>query len=66
MKILPSIAILGLILTIVPPAMHLFFTLSLGTTFSLMTTGMVLWYAAATPWLAFKKQPLDDSTQDHI
>jgi hypothetical protein len=31
-----------------------------------MAVGMVIWYLAATPWLAFKKEELDTSPQDQI
>lgn len=66
MKFLPVIALLGLALTIVPPLLHLLSDLSEKTTFTLMAVGMVVWYLAATPWLAFKKEDLDTSTQDQI
>jgi predicted membrane channel-forming protein YqfA (hemolysin III family) len=66
MKFLPIIALLGLGLTIVPPLLHLLSDLSQKTTFTLMAVGMVVWYLAATPWIFFKKEELDTSTQDHI
>ena len=62
----PLIAILGLVLTIAPSLVHLFGTLDLKTTFNLMIAGMVLWIIGGTPWLAFKKDELDKSTQDQI
>ena len=62
----PIIALVGLGLTIIPPTIHLFGNLEIGTTFNLMTAGMVLWGIGATPWLAFKKDELDKSTQDQI
>jgi hypothetical protein len=55
MKSLPIIALLGLALTIIPPLLHLLSDLSQKTTFTLMTAGMLLWYLAATPWLALEK-----------
>jgi len=60
------IALIGLALTIVPSMIHLFGTLDLKTTFNLMTAGMILWIIGGTPWLAFKKDELDKSTQDQI
>lgn len=66
MKFLPIIALIGLALTIVPPLLHLLSDLSEKTTFTLMAVGMVVWYLAATPWLAFRKEELDTSTQDQI
>lgn len=66
MKIFPVIAIIGLVLTIVPPLLYLFSSLEEKVTFLLMGVGMVFWYLAAVPWLYFKNQQLDDSTQDHI
>ncbi|MDF1714027.1 MAG: hypothetical protein P1U90_17455 [Akkermansiaceae bacterium] len=66
MKFLPLVALSGLGLTIVPPLLHLLADLSRDTTFTLMAAGMIVWYLAATPWLAFKKEELDTSTQDQI
>ncbi|MFT6182302.1 MAG: putative membrane protein [Akkermansiaceae bacterium] len=66
MKFLPIIALIGLALTIIPPLLHLLSDLSQKATFTLMAVGMVIWYLAATPWLAFKKEELDTSTQDQI
>lgn len=54
MKILPPIAVLGLLFTIVPPALHLLCDLNHKTTMTLMTIGMIIWYCAATPWLTSK------------
>jgi len=67
MKFLKYPAYLGLALTIVPPALYLAGSLaSFETTKTLMIIGMVIWYAAATPWLGLQKEELDDSTQDQI
>ncbi|MDA7868643.1 hypothetical protein N9C66_11645 [Akkermansiaceae bacterium] len=66
MKFLPLIALAGLALTIIPPLLHLLTDLARDTTFTLMAAGMIVWYLAATPWLAFKKEELDTSTQDQI
>lgn len=55
MKPLLIIALLGLALTIVPPILYLLFDLSEEMTFTLMGAGIVIWYLATTPWLAFKK-----------
>lgn len=66
MKIFPIIAIIGLLLTIVPPLLHLVSSLEEKTTFFLMGVGMVVWYLAAIPWLYFKNQDIDESTQDHM
>ena len=65
-KLYPIISLIGLALTILPSLVHLLGKLDTKTTFNLMTVGMVLWYLAATPWLAFKKDDLDTSTQDQI
>ena len=61
------IAILGLILTIMPPLL-LFLNagLNIAATKHIMLTGMLLWFAGAIPWLAFRKEELDTSTQDQI
>ena len=66
MKILPLIAISGLVLTIAPPFLHLVSSLAEKTTFYLMGAGMVIWYLAAIPWFNRKIEKLDDSSQDHI
>ena len=67
MKHLKYPAFLGLALTIIPPALYLAGPLeSFQTTKTLMLVGMIIWYAAATPWLAFQKEDLDSSTQDQI
>lgn len=66
MKILPIIAIIGLVLTILPPFLHLVSSLDEKTTFYLMAAGMVIWFGAAIPWLYAKKIKLDESTQDNI
>ncbi len=58
------LALLGLGLTIVPPAIHLFGELELLLTFKLMFVGMVLWYVGATPWLGRKDlKPSDTEVQ---
>ncbi|MCH7226109.1 hypothetical protein [Haloferula sp. A504] len=63
-KLLPFIALAGLVLTIAPPLIHLFGDLPVKTTFHLMTAGMVLWFAAATPWLGRRKlEPTDTEVQ---
>ena len=68
MKFLKYPAYLGLALTIIPPALYLAGSLeSFDTTKTLMIVGMVVWYAAATPWLALQKEEeFDHSTQDQI
>ena len=63
-KILPIIALVGLALTIFPPLVHLLGDLTLKMTFILMTVGMVVWFAAATPWLGRKDlRPSDTEVQ---
>ena len=63
-KLFIILALLGLALTIIPPAIHLFGDLSLDVTFKLMIGGMVLWYAGATPWLGKKDlRPSDSEVQ---
>ena len=67
MKFLKYPAYLGLALTVVPPALYLMGSLaSFDTTKNLMIAGMVLWYAAATPWLGIEKEKLDVTTQDQL
>lgn len=63
-KLLPAVALTGLGLTIIPPAIHLFGDLAVKTTFLLMAIGMVLWFAAATPWLGRRDlRPSDKEVQ---
>lgn len=63
-KLLPIIALAGLALTILPPVIHLFGSLPVKTTFHLMTAGMVLWFASATPWLGKRDlRPSDSEVQ---
>ena len=63
-KLLPALSMVGLGLTIVPPAIHLFAELALKTTFNLMTAGMIVWYLAATPWLGRRDlRPSDTEVQ---
>ena len=66
-KIYKPLAILGLLLTIIPPLL-LFFGAGIGLTATKTTmfVGMILWFTGATPWLAFQKEELDTSTQDQI
>lgn len=67
MKFLKYPAYLGLALTVIPPSLHLCGSLaSIETTKTLMLVGMILWFIAATPWLAFRKEEFDDSTRDQI
>jgi hypothetical protein len=67
MKFLKYPAYLGLALTIIPPTLYLAGTLeSFHTTKTLMIVGMVIWYVAATPWLALQKEEFDDSTRDQF
>ncbi|MFT6861883.1 MAG: hypothetical protein ACJAVK_000436 [Akkermansiaceae bacterium] len=66
MKFLPLLSLIALALTIIPAFSHLLFDLSEQTTFTLMAVGMVIWFAAATPWLAPPKEELDPATQDHL
>ena len=66
-KISKPLAILGLILTILPPLLLFLGTgISLTATKNTMFAGMILWFAGATPWLAFQKEEFDTSTQDQI
>lgn len=66
-KFYKPLAILGLVLTVLPPIL-LFVGIigSLETVKTIMFVGMILWFAAAIPWLAFGKEELDHSTQDEI
>jgi hypothetical protein len=69
MKLLKYPALLGLALTIVPPLLYMVGTpesLSLDTVKKIMVGGMLLWYAAATPWIAFRKDELGAATQVQI
>ena len=59
------VACLGLALTILLPFLHLFGMLaSFETTKYAMVAGMIVWFIAASPWLALEKEELDTSTQD--
>lgn len=64
-KFLKPIALLGLALTIIPP-IFLFAGIanSLDTTKNVMFAGMLIWFAAAIPWLAFVKPTSSDSGRD--
>ena len=66
-KFSKPLAILGLLLTLLPPVLlFLGAGICLGTTKNTMIAGMLLWFAGATPWLAFRKEEFDTSTQDQI
>lgn len=64
--LLKPLAIMGLLLTIIPPVL-LFLGLmeNLQSVKNFMFAGMIVWFAA-TPWLALRKGELDTSTQDQI
>ena len=66
-KFLKPIAIIGLLLTVVPPILLFMGACDcLTTTKNIMFAGMIIWFAAAIPWLVFQKPEFDDSTQDQI
>ena len=55
-KLLKPVALIGLALTILPPLLLFVGAVeSLALTKNLMLAGMIIWYVAATPWLAFQK-----------
>ncbi len=61
-KILKLVALIGLALTILPPLLLFAGALeSLPWVKNLMLVGMIIWYIAATPWLAFQKLEPSDS-----
>ena len=61
-KFLKPVALLGLALTILPPLLLFFGAFdSLTLTKNLMLAGMIIWYVAATPWLAFQELRPSDS-----
>lgn len=54
-KFFKPVALIGLALTILPPLLLFVGVLSsLPLTKTLMLVGMIVWYVAATPWLAFQ------------
>ncbi|YCM45447.1 hypothetical protein V2O64_05365 [Verrucomicrobiaceae bacterium 227] len=66
-KFLKPVAMIGLLLTIAPPILlFLGVSDSLATTKNTMFAGMIIWFTAAIPWLAFQKPEFDDSSQDQI
>ena len=66
-KFLKPLALIGLLLTLAPPILLFVGVMDcLHCVKNFMLAGMLLWFAAAIPWLAFSKDPLDTSTQDHI
>lgn len=66
-RLLKPFALLGLALTIIPPVLlFLGTTDSLDSTKNVMIGGMILWFAAAIPWLVFSKEELPTSDQDHL
>ena len=58
------IALVGLVLTIVPPILTTMGMIDLALTKTLALLGMILWFLGATPWLAFKKlKPIDTEVE---
>jgi hypothetical protein len=64
-KFLKPVALIGLALTILPPLLLFAGAMdSLSLVKNLMLAGMIVWYVAATPWLAFQKlQPSDSEVE---
>lgn len=60
-KLYKAIALIGLLLTLLPPILVAIGAIDLALTKSLMVVGMVLWFVGATPWLAFSKLKPSDS-----
>ena len=61
-KLFKPVALIGLALTILPPLLLFVGVIdSLPWTKNLMLAGMIIWYVAATPWLAFQKLKPSDS-----
>ena len=60
-KLFKIAALIGLLLTIIPPVLLFVGAISsLATVKTLMLVGMIIWYIGATPWLGFQKlEPAD-------
>lgn len=60
-KLFKIAALVGLLLTVIPPILLFMGVLGcLATTKTLMLVGMIIWYVGATPWLGFQKlEPAD-------
>ena len=65
MKILYKVlAIIGLLLTLLPPILATMGMIDLELTNTIMLVGMVVWLVGATPWLAFSKlKPIDTQVE---
>lgn len=59
-----SVALIGLLLTILPPILATMGTIDLALTKTLMLVGMILWFLGATPWIAFSKLKPTDKNVD--
>ncbi len=64
-KLFKPVALIGLLLTILPPILLFVGAVdSLPLVKNLMFAGMIIWYIAATPWLAFQElQPSDSEVE---
>jgi hypothetical protein len=60
-KLYKAIALIGLLLTILPPILVAMGRIDLALTKTLMFVGMIGWFLGATPWLAFSKLKPSDS-----
>lgn len=55
-----SVALIGLLLTLLPPILATMEVIDLALNKTLMFVGMVLWFLGGIPWIAFKKlKPID-------
>lgn len=63
-KLYKIIALIGLLLTILPPILAAMEAIDLALNNTLMLIGMVMWFLGATPWLAFSKlKPIDKEVE---
>jgi hypothetical protein len=50
-----SVALIGLLLTLLPPILATMEMIDLALNKTLMLVGMILWFLGGTPWIAFRK-----------
>ena len=60
-KFFKPVALIGLALTILPPILLFVGMIGLPLTKGIMLAGMIVWYLAATPWLAFQELKPSDT-----
>lgn len=59
-----SVALIGLLLTLLPPILATMELIDLALNKTLMLVGMIVWFLGATPWLAFGKLEPTDTNVD--